>query len=351
MRQLLLGLICNFLMAAASFAHHSAAGRFDSNVLTELEGEVTRVSWVNPHIYMTLRTTDENGQTVNWKLEAAPPGMLRRRGIEREDIQVGDNVRVAGWSPVTSEKEIFLTNLLSRTGEELLITSNAKPYWNEEAIGAESVFFRSVGDSSQPELGIYRVWSYTFSSKMLFPESFGSGHDVLSMYPLTDEAVEAVRNYDGATQNPTLRCEPKGMPAAMESPLPIEFIRDDEAIRIHMEAYDLTRTIDMRSDAVPTEQSASLLGSSIGWWDTSTLVVTTTNINWGWFNQSGIPLHEDAVVVERFTPTPDGSRLDYTMTVTDPRVFTEPVTREKFWLYFPDEKVEPDVVDCEAGNY
>ena len=44
---------------------------------------------------------------------------------------------------------------------------------------------------------------------------------------------------------------------------------------------------------------------------------------------------------ERFTPTEDGSRLDYAMTVTDPSTFTEPVRLEKYWLWFPQVTVEP----------
>ena len=43
-----------------------------------------------------------------------------------------------------------------------------------------------------------------------------------------------------------------------------------------------------------------------------------------------------SVILERFTLAADGSRLDYTLAVTDPVNFTEPVILEKHWLYHPE---------------
>jgi hypothetical protein len=51
--------------------------------------------------------------------------------------------------------------------------------------------------------------------------------------------------------------------------------------------------------------------------------VTTTGITWRHFNTVGIPLGTKTEIVERFTPTADGSRLDYSITVTDPEIFTK----------------------------
>ena len=50
-------------------------------------------------------------------------------------------------------------------------------------------------------------------------------------------------------------------------------------------------------------------------------------------------MSDDAVMVERFTLRPDSSRLDYAITITDPANFTEPVTLEKYWLYFEGASV------------
>ena len=69
--------------------------------------------------------------------------------------------------------------------------------------------------------------------------------------------------------------------------------------------------------------------------------MTTTNIGYRWFNGTGIPLGPDATTEERFMLNADGSRLDYTMTVTDPATFTAPVTLRKAWEWRPGEQIRP----------
>ncbi len=102
------------------------------------------------------------------------------------------------------------------------------------------------------------------------------------------------------------------------------------------------RTIYMGTGAAVEEPSASPLGTSHGRWDGSTLAVTTTAVNWPHFDTVGIPLSEAVRIVEIFTPSAAGDRLDYEMTVTDPATFTEPVTIGKHWVWVPG---------VEIGNY
>ena len=71
------------------------------------------------------------------------------------------------------------------------------------------------------------------------------------------------------------------------------------------------------------------------------LVVTTTGINYGHFNQTGISLSDAVEIEERFMPSEDGSRMDYKMRITDPATFTAPIELHKYWLYVPGVTVEP----------
>ena len=82
-------------------------------------------------------------------------------------------------------------------------------------------------------------------------------------------------------------------------------------------------------------------GYSIGRWDANTLNVRTTRSNWEHFDVSGVPLTPDSEMLERFTLSDDGGRLDYALTITDPATFTEPVTLTKFWAWYPEMTVEP----------
>ena len=86
------------------------------------------------------------------------------------------------------------------------------------------------------------------------------------------------------------------------------------------------------------------LGYSVGRWEGETLVVETFNASWPHFDRDGIPLSSDAEIIEYFDVTEDGSQLNYRMTVTDPKNFTEPVNLEKYWVWYPEVAIEP--YDC-----
>jgi len=334
-------LITRWFFIAALFpigaaGHHSQLGRYDTQSIAEIQGLITELAWRNPHAFFVVET-DEG---VSWRLETGSASHLQRAGILPDTIAIGDRVKVAGRPPLTSRREMYITNLLSPSGDEFLMDIDIGPRWTTEGIGDRSFWYQSQGDSSRGDLGLFRVWSHTFQSSWLFPEILEPNFD-LGSYPLTPAAREQLANYDKATDNPTINCTPKGMPTIMEQPYPQEFVYDGENIVLRIEEYDVRRTIHMNQNAAPDGTPNSPLGYSIGRWDGDALVVTTTHLNWPWFNQLGIPQSEQSVLVETFTPTSDGSRLDYQLTVTDPVNFTEPVTLEKYWLYLPEEEIKP----------
>ena len=67
-----------FLACVPVFAHHSFAAEFDFNQPITLKGVVTKVDWLNPHIYLYVDVKDANGNTVNWPVEGAHPNTLYR---------------------------------------------------------------------------------------------------------------------------------------------------------------------------------------------------------------------------------------------------------------------------------
>lgn len=69
-------------------------------------------------------------------------------------------------------------------------------------------------------------------------------------------------------------------------------------------------------------------GDSVGWWEGDTLVVETTNFNGKTRMALGGDFYSaNATVVERFTMVA-GNTINWTMTITDPYVFTRPWTME-----------------------
>jgi hypothetical protein len=75
-------------------AHHSATAEFDSSKTFTVKGALTKLEWVNPHVYMYADVTDENGKVIAYSFETGPPGNLRRAGVIRTMFNVGDIVTI-----------------------------------------------------------------------------------------------------------------------------------------------------------------------------------------------------------------------------------------------------------------
>jgi hypothetical protein len=102
------------LPATPSFAHHSVAAEFDLSQRITLEGLVTKIEWMNPHVYVYVDVNAE-GKTANWACETAGPNTLARQGWSRSSLKIGDRITVVGFkardgSNVASAREIVLSN-------------------------------------------------------------------------------------------------------------------------------------------------------------------------------------------------------------------------------------------------
>ena len=93
---LLVGL-CLTLTAAPVSAHHAFAAEFDAERPVEFSGTVTKVEWVNPHVWIHLDVNRDDGRTENWAFEAGTPNVLFRRGFTRRSLLPGTDVLVDGY--------------------------------------------------------------------------------------------------------------------------------------------------------------------------------------------------------------------------------------------------------------
>ena len=78
------------------YAHHSFAAEFDINKPVKLTGAVTKLEWMNPHIWVYLDVKDEQGNTTHWQCEGGAPNTLTRNGWSKESLRYGDQVTIDG---------------------------------------------------------------------------------------------------------------------------------------------------------------------------------------------------------------------------------------------------------------
>jgi Family of unknown function (DUF6152) len=101
-------------------AHHSFAAEYDSKKPVTLKGIVTKVDWMNPHVYFYMDVKDENGDVVNWGLEMGPPAGLQRSGWTRNTMKVGDEVIVEGTMAKDGAKQANARSVvMANTGRKL----------------------------------------------------------------------------------------------------------------------------------------------------------------------------------------------------------------------------------------
>jgi hypothetical protein len=75
-----------------SFAHHGNAS-YENKEVT-IKGKVTQWLWTNPHSFLMLDVTDENGKVVHWVCENQAPSTLVNFGFTAKTFKAGDEVTV-----------------------------------------------------------------------------------------------------------------------------------------------------------------------------------------------------------------------------------------------------------------
>ena len=100
MRRSLLAILAAALGLAASAlptqAHHSFAAEYDRAKPIELTGTVTKVEWMNPHVYFYMDVKGPDGKVTSWALELGNPAGLYRRGWKKEALKIGGTATIAG---------------------------------------------------------------------------------------------------------------------------------------------------------------------------------------------------------------------------------------------------------------
>jgi len=96
MRSISAGAIATFmLLSGASVAHHSAV-MFDDQKEITVTGVVKEFQYTNPHSWLLIDVTEEDGSVTTWGFEAEGPSTLMRAGIRRSDFSPGTKVTITG---------------------------------------------------------------------------------------------------------------------------------------------------------------------------------------------------------------------------------------------------------------
>jgi hypothetical protein len=326
---------------AQVFAHHSTA-EYDASAIVEGRGEVVSVIWRNPHVRFQVSTKSLDGNDRLWEIESADLTRLDRAGLPRDLLNVGDSIAFAGNPSTRSERRMYVTNLLVADGREILLRGNVSPRFAVNRAVTTDVTFAgapaAAGDNG-------------FFEKVLVPTRDGQAPAWVREPPLTATARVGKAAYDEVVDDPVLGCVSPGMPRVMlrSGPYAVRFIERAGDLVLQNEWFEIDRVIHMDGQAPAADQPYTPLGYSAGRWEGETLVVTTTHIDWPYFELYGlvgVPQTRAMRIVERFTPRDGGNTLRYDFSAMDTGAFTETVTYENYVTFRWQPSVEFLPYDC-----
>jgi hypothetical protein len=310
-------------------AHHSVNSFYDIETPIAVDGTVASIRWANPHVRLKLEVRGENGESELWDIESGGPTLLRRLGVTADVVELGDRVTISGYPSKRRDDEMIGVSIGLPDGSEAPLFPTLAPRFGHELRSGVHITVEDAVAASSEARDIFRVWTVGRGGNEPGPEA-----------SFTVAALAGRAAYDPLTEDPALSCIAQGMPVLMDNPFPIQFLDQNSDVLLRFEVWDATRVIHLDEDRAPVGTAATVLGYSVGRWDGDTLVVTTTDIDWPYFDDVGTPQSNEIELTERFTLSEDESRLTYQAVITDPVTLTEPAVRNLHWVWVPGERLE-----------
>jgi hypothetical protein len=189
-----------------------------------------------------------------------------------------------------------------------------------------AVLLASALTSAAQELPIEGIWEPDPSRSERFPAA----------PPFTPEGKRIVdewrASHDPIEDDPGKFCQSPGMPslALGGASYPVEIIATRKQVTVLMEMHQQVRRVHLDQAEHPARPFPQRNGHSIGRWEGDTLVVDTAAIPFG-----SVPHSDQVHVVERIRALDGGTALVNEVTITDPVMYTRPVTVRQYYKAAP----------------
>lgn len=359
-RSVIHGLTALLLVPSLSTAHHGIAN-FDHNKDVAITGVVTEISFINPHSWLYVDVSTDDGNTRQWRCELRAATVLRRSGWSEDMFTPGSEVRISGSPDRRQPTTCYVNSIVLEDGTRLdrygQITAaeeprsaqrparlpNGRPNLSGDWAAEQGVMTDPRGKSGafvplsvarELEAGAVPEGGRAFPASRGTPESRAEGPlEGLALDTFPDPVAPTARGRAAAARFDTqalvdriLGCEPDNIlfDLAFEGHVN-RITQTEEVIRISYGFMDIERTIRLDLGEHPDDLEPSFAGHSLGRWEGDVLVVDTVGFTPGFIARtSNLMYSEELHVEERFT-------LDFeTMTLTRTYIAEDP-------LYFVGE--------------
>ena len=116
--------VCLAGTAVSVVAHHAFAAEFDAKKPLEFTGTVTKMEWINPHVWLHMDVKKADGTVESWAFEAGTPNVLFRRGFTKQSMMPGTKIKVDGYQAKDGTRRANGRDLTFADGRKLFMGSS-----------------------------------------------------------------------------------------------------------------------------------------------------------------------------------------------------------------------------------
>ena len=107
------------LGGTSALAHHSFAAEFDINKPVTLQGVVTKIEWVNPHVYVYVDVKDASGKVTPWSLSTSVPRARAAPESRAPTLGQGQTVTIIGYLARDGSNFAFMRKMTFADGHSV----------------------------------------------------------------------------------------------------------------------------------------------------------------------------------------------------------------------------------------
>lgn len=330
----LTSIVVSAALALPAYAHHSFATHYDRSNVVEISGVLSDVKMRNPHSFFEVDVINDAGETETWEVEAHAVPVLRRIGITRETLKVGDSVTIRGPRSRRPEK-LLLFGAQIKTGS-----------------GEEFEMLESIRQAPDYYITDAREGLERLTGKWM---TYITGQKVSDTPMPVNAAGQQARDDYNALLNSSSECIPMNLPSLLMLPYVYQFVLDGNTMDIFHEYSQVRRPVVLDNDTITVTDPT--FGARTGHYEDGVLIIESRDfpsmaagLASAWDpngNGKDIPSSEQKVLVEHYSVSEDGAKLILNYTVTDPAFLTEAYSDEIVWHRMPEDSTIHDF-ECDA---
>ncbi|MDX1562346.1 MAG: DUF6152 family protein [Gammaproteobacteria bacterium] len=370
------------LLAPLAQAHHGF-GTFVMDEDVEISGTVTGLDFVNPHSWLYLDVTLDDGTVAAYRCEMRSANTLRRSGWSPDLFPVGEQVRITGspdrddpyscyvstvifddgssidrYGQISAPAEIGqgerplrladgTPNLSGDWAREQRVMTDPRgqlgtlvPLSQADEFADDPEAAGVIGGARGTEQAAARAEAFRAAQQGLVEDAaaaeaaaraaagggrgFG-GFGLGGGNTLTEAGQAAFEQMQTSDRCVFTNVVPEWSGDSAE--VVNRIVQRGDTITIQLGRNGVERTIHMDMDSHPADLAPSLAGHSIGRWEGDVLVVDTVGFMPGLFN-TRLPHSDQLHVVERISFNPESQEIELSYTANDPLYWTGEQTGE-----------------------